>query len=69
MPRFVNAENEALLLIAFPKAHFRCASVLLGPLPAQTGTYIASPRSTAHLVFYSLAHQSVLATLPLEGLL
>lgn len=25
-------ENDALLLIAFPKAHFRCASMLLSPL-------------------------------------
>lgn len=35
-------ETEALLLLAFPKAHFRCASALLEPLKPLSPTAIAS---------------------------
>lgn len=35
-------EKDVLLLLAFPKAHFRCASVLLGPLKPISTTTIAS---------------------------
>lgn len=35
-------ETDALLLLAFPKAHFRCASVLLEPLKPLSTTYIAT---------------------------
>lgn len=34
-------ETDALLLLAFPKAHFRCASVLLDPLKPLSTTSIA----------------------------
>lgn len=35
-------ETDALLLMAFPKAHFRCASVLLGPLKSLSMSDVAS---------------------------
>lgn len=61
-------ETEALLLLAFPRAHFRCASMLIAPLKPMSMKSIASELRTHAARFRRTAGWNRLALIFADGL-
>ncbi|MEM8755393.1 MAG: FIST N-terminal domain-containing protein [Pseudomonadota bacterium] len=61
-------EVEALLLLAFPKANFRCASILISPLNPLSLSEVAGAAKRRAESFMRTAHRKRLALLFADGL-